>query len=715
MGKILRTILFFFFILPTVVLATTTATTSFTVTQQVSEPSGGSNPPPPPPPPALTISSINSSPALNKIDISWQTSNAANCYVSYGQTAAYGLGPIFSAGAITTHTVSLSGLLSDTTYHFQISCTDSNAQSAVSSDYSAKTSAPPLPSNILGINVVAGIKKLTLSWTMPNDPNIVRVKIYRSNSFYPQNPSEGVLIYDSDGSELSYINNNLIAGTRYYFTAFSFDSLGRNSTGAVGDGVPLAEEEEPVEPIVPVVPVVPPDQGPGTPEGGIMSPGSGTSSRFLDKETKYTQEQKEKLKDIDFLKFDFFQGKDNLNAGALSKIKAGDKLEIAIDQTQIPDFVKSVLVMFEKDDKRFTFLLQKDTQGKLRSDLMVPMDKRGAYKVTIFLIDKDNNIVKKIQGEMEVLNPGFLRIKMPEDFWKKALNLLIETSRSPAFWPIIIILGLVIFVLQRMAQLRALRSMKRTIIESGGSKIGGNSIVLAPCNILEFGAVSLVGSVMLTWKNPPEKFGKNIKIIKSNSSHRIDHQGGSVVYEGLVHGPAEQFIDNTARDAQMIYYSAFISDENGQYSSGALAWAKPLMSAGEEIIKQVSLPYAKNQKRQFEVPVQASEGVNFSDLSFFQNDQNIDGAKGPVASSSFALEIIAGESSVPALVKILILEVLLGGRSSFLLLGRGVKGVLHCSFFLPATRETEMALKIHSLDQNYQIVHESSGKITISK
>lgn len=714
MNKPLSKIIFVLLLSPFFVLA---ATSSFTVTQTVTAPPDVG---PIEPKPVLTISNVVITASTTKADLTWQTSNSANCFISYGTTTNYDLGVVNEAGPLSSHALSLTGLTPSKTYHFQISCTDSYIQSITSPDYSFSTlemPPPALPLNVIGLITTPAVEKITLGWQMPQDPSIVRVKIYRSGTFYPQSPSEGSLIYDSDGLELSYADNNLIAGKRYYYTAFSFNAANANSSGAVGDDIPLAApQEEPVEPIVPT-PEVPSEgaAGPGS-SGGGMSPGSATSTKFLDSETKYTKEQEQKLKDLDFLNFDFLQGKDNLNSGKISNIKAGDRLEIEIDSTQIPDFVKSVLVMFEKDDKRFTFLLQKDTQGKLRSDLMVPLDKRGAYKVTIFLIDKDNNIVKKIQGEMEVLNPGFLRIKVPDNFWKKSLIFLINLSNHPLFWPSLIILAILSFLYRRAMQLKALRSMKRTSIEGGGAKMPGSNIALAPCNVLEFNAVSLVGSIMLTWKNPPAKFGRKIKIVRGQGEHIVDVLSGDLVYEAAISGEAEQFIDSTPRESAMLFYTAFVCDDGGQWSSGALAWAKPLLSAGESIGATSDLPYVKDHPALLESSLQNSGvGARFSDLSFFQNDQNIESAKGPIASASMVLEIMASQKDIPVNIKSVILELFFGGRKSFLLLGRNIKDIMHCSLFLPPGREGEFAVKVYSISLEKKISLESPGKIIITK
>jgi hypothetical protein len=84
--------------------------------------------------PPLTISSVQASNInASSAVITWQTSNSASSRVDYGTTAGYG-SSASDPSNVTNHSLILSGLTNDTTYHFKATSTDAFAQSGSSSD-----------------------------------------------------------------------------------------------------------------------------------------------------------------------------------------------------------------------------------------------------------------------------------------------------------------------------------------------------------------------------------------------------------------------------------------------------------------------------------------------------------------------------------------------------------------------------------------------------
>jgi hypothetical protein len=90
--------------------------------------------------------------AAGSATITWTTNEAANSYVEYGLTSAYGSNRS-SASLAASHAVSLSGLASGTTYHYRVRSTDGAGNaSAFSADKTFATVAgtPPLaPTNLV--------------------------------------------------------------------------------------------------------------------------------------------------------------------------------------------------------------------------------------------------------------------------------------------------------------------------------------------------------------------------------------------------------------------------------------------------------------------------------------------------------------------------------------------------------------------------------------
>jgi hypothetical protein len=102
----------------------------------------------PPTPPALQVSGVAATNvAASSAVIAWQTNNTADSRVDYGTTATYGSSAT-APGLVLSHSVTLTGLTSSTTYHFQVTSVDAYGQTAKSADATFVTTAPP-PSNLI--------------------------------------------------------------------------------------------------------------------------------------------------------------------------------------------------------------------------------------------------------------------------------------------------------------------------------------------------------------------------------------------------------------------------------------------------------------------------------------------------------------------------------------------------------------------------------------
>lgn len=83
--------------------------------------------------PAMISSIATSTPTATSATITWTTDEAATSQINYGTTTAYGTASS-SAALVTSHSITLTGLTVDTTYHFQVVSVDSQSNTATSSD-----------------------------------------------------------------------------------------------------------------------------------------------------------------------------------------------------------------------------------------------------------------------------------------------------------------------------------------------------------------------------------------------------------------------------------------------------------------------------------------------------------------------------------------------------------------------------------------------------
>ncbi|MDZ7363133.1 MAG: PQQ-dependent sugar dehydrogenase, partial [candidate division KSB1 bacterium] len=82
----------------------------------------------------------------------WQTDEASDSQVEYGLTAGYGSSSPLDAALVTSHTVTLSGLQPNTTYHYRVKSKDAAGNLAASGDFSFTTNAL-LQGNVAFANV----------------------------------------------------------------------------------------------------------------------------------------------------------------------------------------------------------------------------------------------------------------------------------------------------------------------------------------------------------------------------------------------------------------------------------------------------------------------------------------------------------------------------------------------------------------------------------
>lgn len=91
---------------------------------------------------APVISSISAgTPDTSGATITWTTDEAATSQVEYGPTTSYGTLTTLGASLVTSHSVSVSGLSSNTTYHFRVASADTNGNLASSTDQTLTTSS----------------------------------------------------------------------------------------------------------------------------------------------------------------------------------------------------------------------------------------------------------------------------------------------------------------------------------------------------------------------------------------------------------------------------------------------------------------------------------------------------------------------------------------------------------------------------------------------
>jgi len=350
-------------------------------------------PPPPFPPgaafipdttPPVIYNLLISEITLNSAEISWDTNEQALCQLFWGKTQEYKEEVISEAAFYWKHSTKLTKLLPETTYHFKITCRDTNQNESETTDQKFTTLTPPditPPANISNFEAVAGDEQITLTWQNPPDPDFKAVKIMRSENFYPENPWEGEMVYNDKGT--FFVDIGLTNGVRYYYTAFAYDKTGNYSSGAITSAIPYPPEVPPVIPPV-VPPVVPPE---------IVPP----------------EIEKLTLEDFDFWQ----EGKKiPLIDGKRIEAKTEIPLTISIDYEKVPEVLKTIMITLKRGEKIFSFLLRIDKEKiKYLATLILP--DAGDYPLNINVLDFKNQTLRGIPGELVTKEIEVITLKIP--------------------------------------------------------------------------------------------------------------------------------------------------------------------------------------------------------------------------------------------------------------------------------------------------------------
>lgn len=129
----------------------------------------------------------------------------------------------------------------DQRYYYVVTAVLPTGESPPSAEVTART-APPPPPPVTDLKAEAGAGEVRLTWRNPTGAEVAGVMLRRSPSAYPPNPRQGTPVAEVEGE--SYTDRGLTPGTRYYYTAFSYDTAGQYGPGVRAEATP----EQPVRP-----------------------------------------------------------------------------------------------------------------------------------------------------------------------------------------------------------------------------------------------------------------------------------------------------------------------------------------------------------------------------------------------------------------------------------------------------------------------------------
>lgn len=134
-------------------------------------------------------------------------------------------------------------------------------------------------------------------------------------------------------------------------------------------------------------------------------------------------------------------------------------------------------------------------------------------------------------------------------------------------------------------------------------------------NAVNFRAFASEKTINLSWINPKDPNFAEVRVVRSAEFYPADHLDGVVVYQSKAQG----FVDTNVEVGKTYYYTLFVKDKNGNYSSGVVANAKVGTIVGPN--EPVPDVYDSLPKAPFVHP--AIEVLNFWDFDFIQDGKKI--------------------------------------------------------------------------------------------
>ncbi|MCD4845030.1 MAG: PGF-pre-PGF domain-containing protein, partial [Methanosarcinales archaeon] len=171
---------------------------------------------------SFVITDVNhDTPATDSVNITWETNKNSDSFVKYGTESGSYTVEVPDSSLVSSHSIELSGLNSNTTYYYVVNSTDESSNSAQSDEYFFTTAdiadtTPPVISNIT--NTTPTTDSVTISWdTDENSDSLVKYGT-ESGNYTVEVPDPALVSFHS--IELS----GLISNTTYYYVVNCTDA-----------------------------------------------------------------------------------------------------------------------------------------------------------------------------------------------------------------------------------------------------------------------------------------------------------------------------------------------------------------------------------------------------------------------------------------------------------------------------------------------------------
>jgi hypothetical protein len=376
---------------------------------------------PPPPPPSVDddshagtrivpladmLESLVVLPGKESALIRFKTNGYFRGVIKWGRSISYEIGSSAENAYAKFHDMKVSELTPGTTYYFTI---EGEARGRkYGTIYNGSFTTLPAddvfsPGNVTNLRAVREGNDVVLTWTNPTDTDLEKVRIIRSDSFFPGDIADGYFVYEGIDERVRDTDVGRTEGHKYY-TVFSYDALGNISSGAVVR-IHISNGGEPVGDTLPL----------DTQKNEINL--SLDSVHFLQDGTRIAVED----------------GK--------IQIDGTQQFTISIPYGALPEHLKTILVVMREgadSTKTFSFLLRVNADKSAFESTVAPLGVSGIFPVQISVFDFKTAQIGYTEG---VIESAVTSLPMPAE--KK--NLFLMLLGQPATYAILL-LALVLFL-----------------------------------------------------------------------------------------------------------------------------------------------------------------------------------------------------------------------------------------------------------------------------
>lgn len=288
--------------------------------------------------------------------------------------------------------------------------------------------AVPNVSNFTATGV--GAANVRLAWTKPVFSQFQSVVIVKKAGVIPTGLLDGEIIYDGSGSAV--VDYDLAVGTRYYYLA-----IVKSTTGGISSGALTSYRLAPAEP--PWPPVRPPAIGPGVPggsggSGGIYSPPGPFGELPVGPVATGTQARLAQIPQLFVLKQPGERPKPFFD-GSYVKIKGNKPITVSADYYKLPEALKTIgMTLYRIDDpsRSFSFLLKLNDKKTAYEATIGPLPEDGVYGASIYLINYQDQTIKKFNGQIAVVGSLGILGAGPEKFIRQVAGPVAVTGGALA-------------------------------------------------------------------------------------------------------------------------------------------------------------------------------------------------------------------------------------------------------------------------------------------